>query len=85
MSMLVTTSVTIAARYRPASSSTRLPLAQRALDGGVEAVQAHAEQLGGAVVAGQQVGRQRAHQRADEPGVLAGDGGGHAAADGGHA
>ena len=34
-----------------------LPFAQGALDRGVEGVQAHAEELGGAVVAGQQVGR----------------------------
>ena len=54
MSMLVMTSVMLAdatARQR----FDGLPLAQRALDRGVEAVQAHAEQRGGAVVAGEQV------------------------------
>ena len=84
MSMLVTTSVTIAPRYRAGQLFDGLPVAQGALDGRVEAVQAHPEQLGGAVVARQQVGGQRAHERADEAGVLAGDGGGHAAADRGH-
>ena len=65
--------------YRAASCSDGLPLAQRSLDGGVEAVQTHAEQLGGAIVAGQQVAVEALHQRPDELEVLAGDRRGDAA------
>ena len=52
------------------------------LDGAVEAVQAHAEERPArVVVARQDVAAQRAHERLDEPGVLAGDRGGDAAGD----
>ena len=72
MSMLAVTAV-IAARQRLVA----LPLAQRALDGGVEAVQADAEGRGGAVVAREQVVLERLHQRPDQRRVLAGDRRGH--------
>src|SRR3954453_22340712 len=49
-----------------------LPLPQRALHGGVEGVAAHAQQARGRVVAGQQVGLQGAHERADELRVRSG-------------
>ena len=45
--------VVVRAHARPAARA--LPVAQRALDRAVEAVQAHAEQVGGALVARQQV------------------------------
>ena len=57
MWMLVTTSVTIAARYRPASSSTASQSRRARSIAASKRVQAHAEEAGGAVVAGQQVGR----------------------------
>src|SRR6478752_6152610 len=50
-----------------------LPLAQRSLDRGVEAVQTHPEQLRRAVVAGKQVAVEALHQRPDELDGLAGD------------
>src|SRR4051794_6948575 len=53
----------------------RFPLAQRALDGGVEVVQADAEELGRARVAREEVARQALHERADELRRLAADGG----------
>src|ERR671929_109858 len=80
ISMLVTTSLIGLPRTLPGGQLLdRLPVAQRALDGRLEAVQAHAEQRGRAHVAGEEVGAQAAHERLDQPQVLAGDGGGHAA------
>src|SRR4051794_33106561 len=49
------------------------PLAQRALDRRVVAVQAHAEQFGRAHLARQQVAREALHERADELRRLAAD------------
>ena len=70
---------TVSGSARPQRLARLLPLAQRALDRGVEGVQAHAEQLGGARLSrGSRSPSQALHQRADERGVLAGDRGGHA-------
>src|SRR3954468_12082583 len=78
----VMTSLMRAATLSRSQLFDALPLAQRMLDRGVEPVQADPEQLGGAVVAREQVAVEAAHQRGDERMVLAGDRGGHDAGDG---
>src|SRR5690242_21592709 len=80
MSMLVVTSLTQRGTLPTGQVFDGLPLAQRVLDRSRESVHTDAEQLHRALVARQQVGGQRAHQRADEAVVLAGDRRGDAAA-----
>src|SRR3954466_12398138 len=81
MSMLASTSLMC---ERQASGSERDPssrrgvlecleVAQCPLDGRVERVQPDAEQLARAVVAGQEVAAEAAHERLDQRGVLARD------------
>src|SRR5581483_5470543 len=50
----------------------RLPVTQRMLDRCVQRVQPHPEQLRGAPVADDQVGREALHQRADQLGLFTG-------------
>src|SRR4051794_7098912 len=92
MSMLASTSLmcerqasTDRGRSSPRDVPERLEVAQRPLDCGVERVQADAEQLARAVVAGQQVAAEAAHERLDQRRVLAGDRGRDPAGDGGQA
>src|ERR1700676_4410706 len=69
------------ARSDPSARPQRfgfLPFAQGALDGRGEGVQLDPEQLRGVVLGGQEVTLQSLHQRPDQIGVLAGDGGGDA-------
>src|SRR4249920_3309626 len=58
-----------------------LPFAQRPFHRGVEGVQAHAEQIRGDVVAGEEVVAQALHERPDEVMVLARDHGADPAGD----
>src|SRR4051812_39311711 len=74
------------APYRPGASARGqrldgLPVAQGALDRGVERVQAHAQKVDGGGVPGQEVVLQALHEGADQLGLLLGDGRGHAAGD----
>src|SRR4051812_36566403 len=62
----VMTSLMRAATLSRGQLLQRLPVAQRSLDRGVEPMQPHAEQRGGAVVAWEQITVEAFHERPDE-------------------